>query len=512
MPHLNAAIGVHPVTIEGEHCARGAGTRLIEGRAALGAPAPWRDRVADAWTRHAHAPKATILLGLAFLLGVMMVGRGVWARLAVHPSGAWELGFWTVMITYGAVTYAALIWRIGLWWRYKPMPAVGEDRLPSISVIIPAFNEGAPVRQAILSVAASRYPAGAIEIIVVDDGSTDDTWSHILAAADRVRDRVRILTVRQPTNGGKRRALHAGFRRARGEAFVTIDSDSILAPDALRNAVTPLVRDRAVGCVAGCVQVLNPRQSLMTRFLKCTFSLSFKFVRAYQNEFRGVFCTPGALSVYRADVVRRLADEWVNQHFLGRPCKTGEDRAMTNLFLREGWLTAYQGNAVVRCRMPHTYGDLTRMFLRWARSNIRETVFLFGFLFSRFRTRHLQAFRFNMLLVALSLVLPSLLIANSLVLALTTEVNLLRHVGIVLAWAATVSVIYYRNERDGDWVWLFLYWFYWVACLSWIMPYAALTLRNTGWLTRQASKRPKTGGPMPLPRPFPRPARLVPAA
>jgi hyaluronan synthase len=268
-----------------------------------------------------------------------------------------------------------------------------------------------------------------------------------------------------------------------------MDSDSVLESDALRNAVSPLVREPAIGCVAGCVRVLNPRESLMTRFLKCTFSLSFRFVRAYQNEFRGVFCTPGAMSVYRADVVRRVADAWVNQRFLGLPCVTGEDRAMTNFFLREGWLTAYQGNAVVRCKMPHTYSGLTKMFLRWARSNIRETLFLFGFLFKRFRTRHLRSFQLNMLLAAMSLVLPVLLIVNGTLLLATGDGSLVRHVGMVLFWATTVSVIYYINERDSDWVWFFVYWFFWAACLSWIMPYAALTLRNTGWLTRQSSDR-----------------------
>ncbi|MBN2561278.1 MAG: glycosyltransferase family 2 protein [Phycisphaerae bacterium] len=448
---------------------------------------------ADAETWPECCLKVIIVGAAAALLGVVLTSGTFWDRHTLFPQSALGRVFWIVMLAYGAMMYAALVWRISLWRRYRPMPPVEDVRLPSVSVIIPAFNEGSLVRQAILSVAGSRYPADRMEIIAVDDGSADDTWLHILAAAGQVQDRVRIVTLRQPANMGKRRALYRGFDRGRGDVFVTVDSDSVLAPDALRNAVTPLVRDPAVGCVAGCVQVLNPRQSLMTRFLKCTFSLSFKFVRAYQNEFRGVFCTPGALSVYRADVVRKVADEWLGQRFLGRPCVTGEDRAMTNLFLREGWLTAYQGNAVVRCKMPHTYGGLTRMFLRWARSNIRETMVLFGFMFSRFRTRYLHAFRLNMMLAALSLVVPALLIVNSTALLATNQGYLLRHLGVVILYAMTVSVIYYENERDSDWVWLFVYGFFWVACLSWIIPYAALTLRDTGWLTRQSARRAAVG-------------------
>ena len=86
--------------------------------------------------------------------------------------------------------------------------------------------------------------------------------------------------------------------------------------------------------------------------------------------------------------------------------------------------------------------------------------------------------------------LPPLLIANSLALVATNDGYLLRHLGVVILYALTVSVIYYRNERDSDWIWLFLYQFFWVTCLSWIIPYAALTLRNTGWLTRRTPGPP----------------------
>ncbi len=440
--------------------------------------------------------KVVIALAAAVLLMVAVGHDSWWSGDVFSLVSMLRWAFWVMAISYGAVMYAALAWRVVLWRRYRPMPSVEDGRLPQVTVVIPAFNEGPLVRQAILSVAASDYPADLLEIIVVDDGSTDDTWPHILTAARQARGRVPVTTLRQPTNLGKRRALHAGFSRARGDVFVTMDSDSILDRDSLRNAVSPLVRDPAIGCVAGCVQVLNPRQSLMTRFLKCTFSLSFKFVRAYQNEFRGVFCTPGALSAYRAAAVRKVADEWLAQRFLGRTCVTGEDRALTNLFLQEGWLTAYQGNAVVWCKMPHTYDGLTKMFLRWARSNIRETIFLLRFMFSRFRTRHLQTFRLNMILVILSLVVPQVLIVNSLALLAGGDVDLLGRLGVVLLCAVTASIIYFRNERDGGWVWLFLYWFFWVACLSWILPYAALTLGNTGWLTRQSPERaaPRDGG------------------
>ncbi len=430
-----------------------------------------------------------IAAGLVGLVLAIASGR-IFERFTMLPKTHWGSLFWGMAFAYGGLMYAVLVWRVILWRRYRPMESVSDAQLPFVSVIIPAFNEGALVKQSILSVAASRYPTDRLEIIAIDDGSSDDTWLHILMAARQAEKRVKIYTLRQPTNKGKREALRMGFEKGRGDVFVTIDSDSIIHPDALRNGVTPLVRDPRIGCVGGCVEVLNPRQSLMTRFLKCTFSLSFKFVRAYQNEFRGVFCTPGALSIYRADFVRKVADEWATQRFLGCPCTTGEDRAMTNLFLRDGWLTAYQGNAIVWSQMPHTFTGICKMFLRWGRSNIRETIVLFRFMFTRFRRTFLNTFRFNMILTVIALFLPPLLIVNSLMLLATSDGYFFHQLGMILTYAMMMSLIYYMNERDSDWVWLIIYEFFWVACLSWVIPYACVTMRNTGWLTRQVSQRP----------------------
>ncbi len=428
--------------------------------------------------------KVGIVLAVAAVL-VWTLGSGDFWRFHRLPSQTMlGLAFWSIAIPYGCVVFVSMIWRLGLWRRYRPMPSVEDSALPSVTVVIPAFNEGALVRHSIRSAAASRYPADRLEIIVVDDGSTDDTWQHIRAAVRELSEFVNVRAHRQPQNMGKRAALHLGFKRAAGDVLVTIDSDSVLEKDSLRNAVTPLIREPQIGCVAGCVQVMNPRQSVLTRFLKCYFSMSFKFVRAYQSEFRGVFCTPGALSVYRADAVKEVADEWLHQQFLGRPCATGEDRSMTNLLLREGWLTAYQGNAVVWTKVPHNYRDMVNMFLRWARSNIRETLFLWRFMFTDFRSRHLKTFRLNMIIVLLSLVMPPLLIAHSTALMVSSDGFALRYLGVMLIYAMITGLVYYRNERDSDWVWLLVYSFFWITCLSWILPYAATTLRNTAWLTR----------------------------
>lgn len=102
------------------------------------------------------------------------------------------------------IHYAALVWRIGLCLSYRPMPPIDEAELPTVSVIIPAYNEGALVRKAIDSVTHSDYPQHKFQVIAVDDGSSDNTWEHILAAA--ADSPMKVITLRQPANQGKRHA------------------------------------------------------------------------------------------------------------------------------------------------------------------------------------------------------------------------------------------------------------------------------------------------------------------
>lgn len=427
--------------------------------------------------------KGIILLSAVLLIAVAVwTGAMNWMFLIVPDAPLGKVWLWS-LAAYGLIHYTALIWRIWLWSGYRPMETVEESELPSLTVIIPAYNEGRLVRDSILSVARSRYPREKLQIIVVDDGSTDDTWMHIRSSVAEAP--IDILTVRQRRNSGKRHALYTGFQKARGDVWVTVDSDSILHPDALRNGVSPLLRDSRIGLVAGCVKVLNRSDSLITRFLKVQFVLSFSFSRAYQSRIRGLLTTPGALSIYRASAVKPVLETWLNQSFLGVPCLTGEDRSLTNLITASGLHSFFQSNAVVWAQIPSSYTGMVKMYLRWARSNIRETLVLFSFLFTRFRKDYVWAFRINSVLIATTLVVPYLLIFNSYYLLLTSPSWLFRHSVIVAIFSIPMAVIYFRSERDSDFAWVIAYEFFWVLTCQWIMPYAFLTCRRQGaWMTR----------------------------
>ena len=310
-----------------------------------------------------------------------------------------------------------------------------------------------------------------------------------------MRPRSRCKASELLCNRGKRHALHTGFRKATGEVWITVDSDTIVARDALKNGVSALVRDPRIGCVAGHVKVLNRNDSLITRFLKVSFSLSFGFSRAYQSQLRGLLTTPGALSIYRASAVKPVLSRWIRQRFLGVMCLTGEDRALTNLITAQGFHSVFQSNAVVWSCMPVSYAGMARMLLRWARSNIRETVFLFSYLFRPFRADYLWGFRINSVLVASTLVVPYVLIGQSCALMVTHPLWLFRHAVMITLLGVTMALIYYRNERDSDFLWVILYEFFWVLTCQWIMPYAFLTCRRQGaWISRETQSLGRHSG------------------
>jgi hyaluronan synthase len=392
-----------------------------------------------------------------------------WNALLLRPTVIWV-----------AMGFLLLFLRTILWLGYRPFQAVADEEAPWLSVIIPAFNEGRMVERAIASVAKANYPKDHLEIIAVDDGSKDNTWNYISRAAIRFPDIV--VPVRLASNRGKRGALAVGFSRAKGEVIVTVDSDSVIEPEALLAIAGPF-RDPRIGAVAGKVAVLNRMSSILPRMLHVRFILSFDFLRSVQSVFRTVYCCPGALTAYRESVVRQVSRSWEHQTFFGVPCTYGEDRGMTNCILEAGYDTVYQRTAVVHTVVPETYTNLCKMYLRWDRSYIREELRFARIVWKRPLVAKVLAIyectmsnlRYPIAYLALGL----------LVMNVTRDPGTLFRMLLAIMIAATFYVLYYlRSERSWDFVFGILYAYFSFFALTWIFPYALLTVRARGWLTR----------------------------
>jgi hyaluronan synthase len=373
-----------------------------------------------------------------------------------------------------------LLMRTVLWLFYHPFAAVREENAPPLTVIIPAYNEGAMVEETIASVAAARYPHDRLQIIAIDDGSLDDTWRHIRGAALRFPGLV--TPVRLPVNQGKRGALAEAFRRATGEVIVTVDSDSVIERGALLAIAGPF-RDPRIGAVAGKVAVHNRKASLIPRMLHVRFILSFDYLRSAQSVFRTVYCCPGALAAYRASVVRQVLPQWERQEFLGAPCTYGEDRALTNDILAAGFDTVYQRAAVVHTVVPETYSKLCKMFLRWDRSYIREEFRFAKIVWSRPPwSRALSLY--ESVITNLRYPVGYASIALWMMNAFKDPGSIVRMLLAIMVVSLVYVLYYLRSERSWDFVFGILYAYFSFFALTWIFPYAALTLRNRGWLTR----------------------------
>ncbi|MFA5112420.1 MAG: glycosyltransferase, partial [Desulfobaccales bacterium] len=382
-----------------------------------------------------------------------------------------------------AYTLAMLLFQGGrtlLWARYKPYP-LADGPMPSLTVIIPAYNEGAMVEKAIAAVAAADYPADRLEIVCIDDGSRDDTWLYIQRARRRFPHLVRPR--RFAANRGKKEALYAGFRQGRGEILVTIDSDSLIAPDALRHLVAPLMHEARIAAVAGNVKVHNRHGSLMGKMQGVRF-VNLDYLRASQSVYRTVVCTPGSLSAYRRTALLPILTAWRRQTFFGAPCHHSEDRALTNFILRRGHYTYYQRSARVYTLVPETYAGVCKMYLRWERGNVRESCVQLGYLFTRYRDKYrvlpIVEFFLAQLEYPLTLLCLGLLVASMAVYPLIL-VKLLALLGLI----SLANLIYYLwLERDLEFIYGVIYAYYAFFLLQWIYPYACLTVRNRRWLTR----------------------------
>jgi len=369
------------------------------------------------------------------------------------------------------------------YFRYKPVAPVGDSELPTCTVIVPAYNEGRLVYDTLLSLAQSDYPAEKLELISFDDGSKDDTWIWMQKAKAVLGSRVEIY--QQPRNMGKRHALYRGFKLGQGEVFVTVDSDSIVRKDTLRQLVSPFAHNELCGAVGGNVLVLNTEDGIIPKMLNVSFVFSFEFIRSAQSALNSVLCTPGALAAYRREAVMNCLEEWINQTFMGTPSDIGEDRAMTNMILKQGYHVLFQKNAYVLTNTPENFKGLYKMFIRWERSNVRENIMMSKFAFRKFRTGPTIGPRILLLNQWLKVILAYPMMLLMLYLILSYPIMFISSALAGILIFSSIQVLFYAKKYNlKDSFWAYTYSIFYTFTLFWITPYAIATANRRGWLTR----------------------------
>lgn len=403
-------------------------------------------------------------------------------------STIWGMTLMVLGSTLLVVKISFLLYILFLYLRYKAIPSVSDDELPTCTVIVPVYNEGALVYKTLKSLVASDYPEEKLQIIAIDDGSQDDTWQWMKQAKSELGNRVSIY--QQPQNKGKRHALYRGFNLGTGAVFITVDSDSVVQKNTLRMMTSPFVVDTSCGAVAGNVKVLNNEKAIIPRMLNVSFAFSFEFIRSAQSSLGSVLCTPGALSAYRREAVFNCLEEWIQQTFMGQVSKIGEDRAMTNMILKQGYKVLFQREALVFTNVPERYKNLSKMFIRWERSNIRENIAMSRFAFSDFRKGSKGGTRILLLNQWLKMVMAYPGVLLMLFLVITYPVLFFSSTLLsILIFSSIQAVFYAKKHSATEALWAYSYSIFYAFTMFWITPYAIATAGRSGWLTRDLSKK-----------------------
>ena len=441
--------------------------------------------------------KPTSTWGIVVLIStfILMIGAAYLVYLLQNDFTAYNLeklntswGYVFFVITSALFLYRIVffVYNFYLYFKYKPIESVTDEELPTCTVIVPAYNEGRQVYATLLSLAQSDFPEEKLQLLAIDDGSKDDTWYWMQKAKELLGDRVAIF--QQPENKGKRHALYRGFHLGTGEVFVTVDSDSVVNADTLRNLVSPFVVNEKCGAVAGNIRVLNNQKALLPKMLNVNFVLSFEFMRSAESTLESVLCTPGALAAYRSKDVFKCLPQWINQTFMGKPSDIGEDRAMTNMILKQGSHVLFQRNAYAYTNVPEKYSGLYKMFIRWGRSNVRENIAMSKYVFTNFRegskagSRLLFVNQFLKIIMSYPLILLMLffVVSHPILFLSSTLLS-------ILILSSFPALFYAKRYKSTESFWAYSYSILYTFGLFWITPYAIATASKSGWLTRELS-------------------------
>ena len=373
---------------------------------------------------------------------------------------------------------------------------------PSVSLMVAVKDEAATIESCITSMVASAY--GDLEVIVVDDGSTDGTTQILRDLNERLGFTLIVLE----RNQGKKNALTVAAARASGDILAFTDSDCVLAADALARCVRALVRHPELGAVSGHARALNAHKNPLTRMQDVWYEGQFRVMKAAEATFGSVTCVSGPLAVFRREAIYNYLPAWANDKFLGGDFKFATDRQLTGYVLGQRWLgqklkaanrdsefvtsvdyperlwrVNYVSSAKVWTNVPSTMRAFYRQQIRWKKSFIRNLFFTGRFMWRRGPG-------------------PALLYYGHVLWVLAAPIMAVRHLiwapmhglwfltflylcGVTLKGSVYGLAYHVSNPGDPNWVWRPVMSLISSLTLSWLLPYSAVTIRRGIW-ARQA--------------------------
>jgi cellulose synthase/poly-beta-1,6-N-acetylglucosamine synthase-like glycosyltransferase len=359
-----------------------------------------------------------------------------------------------------------------------------------VSVIIPAKNDPVMIIEAAKSCLASTY--SNIEVIMVNDGSTDDTGHAMDQLRKQFPDRVAVIHLAQ--NVGKRKAVREGIVSgpAKGEIILLIDSDCVIEKTAIERMVK-VFDDPDVGAVSGHGRAVNADQNTLTKMQDTWYDGQFSIMKAMESAFGTVTCCPGILSAYRKEAIMLALDRWANDVFLGADFTLGDDRHLTSYVIggnkhyldkeQKVWKAKYCESAIVYTEVPHRFKKFMWQQIRWKKSWLRVFFFTAPYYYKDRNAFAAATYYLQMIWSCLS---PVIAIRSLILLPLEGQywsavVYIAGLLFIGLLFGAEFKL---RNpDTGGKWAYR-LTWSVMGFFLSSLEYYSFLTVRNKSWLTR----------------------------
>ncbi len=353
-----------------------------------------------------------------------------------------------------------------------------ENYEPHVSFVIPCKNEGESIGMTIDKCFEADYPAEKLEVIIINDGSTDNTIDVLL---ERQKKYKKLVIVDWKVNKGKRHGMYEGFNLSTGEIIIQLDSDSYIEPKDVKKIIEPF-RNPEIGAVCAHADPMNAGKNILTKMQAAYYFMSFRILKAAESTFMSVFCCSGCSSAYRKNIVMPILDEWLNETFLKLPVTWGDDRALTNMVIREGYRTIYTADVQAYTICPEKIRQFLKQQVRWKKGWFVNSLFASKFILKK---EPFIAITYFFPLIFVTLLTPFMatkaLVINPIFHGISPWFYLC---GVFLV--SFMIIIFYRwfSKDNRYWPYIFIWSLINVFLLSFILFYALATLNNRKWGTR----------------------------
>jgi hyaluronan synthase len=390
-------------------------------------------------------------------------------------DGGWVLLFYSLAVSF----YLLSRFLVAHFYETKD-EAYDPKYTPTVTFGVPSKNEQENIYETVLRIAEIDYPKDKFDIIVVNDGSTDNTLGEMERAAAAAKELgVTVKVIDWKVNQGKRHGMAACIKESSSEIMLFVDSDSFIEKDTTRELIKYFQNPKVGATTAHCF-VANEDVNFLTKMQAVRYFVAFKAYKGAESVFGTVTCCSGSCSAYRREYLMPFIDEWLSQRFLGVICTYGDDRSLTNILLRAGYDALYAPKAKVYTFAPDNLQQYLKQQLRWKKSWFRECIRASAFMWKR---NPLMSISFYLALI-LPLAAPFVVLKALIWYPATYHRFPLYYLfGVVIM--CVIYGLYYRvYANDRRWLGAVIGSAVYSIALSWQLVYAIATIRDSRWGTR----------------------------